>query len=214
MKEWYQVYLEEIKLKKDLKGYVDYKIKNKKKLIKLIEKYSPNKKIMEAGCGTGIISTYMASLGYDVTEADIDDKILELAKRVSKEYIKNSKPKFVKKDIMKLDYNKNEFDCIFSNGVLEHFSDEDILKTLKLQLKQSKYVIVGIPTNFFNKEEALHGDERFLKVDYWRNLFKKCDATIVEETSYDYRIFKEYLTSLNKIFRPKPFKVFVLKKEE
>ena len=39
MKDWYTVYKEEIKLKKDLKGYVNYKIKNKNKLIKLIEKY-------------------------------------------------------------------------------------------------------------------------------------------------------------------------------
>ena len=35
MKDWYDIYLEEIKLKKDTKNYVDYKIKNKKKLIKL-----------------------------------------------------------------------------------------------------------------------------------------------------------------------------------
>ncbi len=213
MKDWYDLYQEEIRLKKNLKSYVNYKIKNKHKLINLIIKYSNNKKIMEAGCGTGIISTYLSSLGYDVTEVDNDDKILGLAKMISKDYIKGNLPKFVKKDILKLDFDANSFEVIFSNGVLEHFSDEHILKILKLQLKQGKYVIVGIPTNFFDQEEAMYGDERFLPLKYWRNLFYKVGAIILEETSYDYRVFKEYFFSFKKIFRPKPFRVFVLTKK-
>ena len=36
MKDWYDIYIDEIKLKKDIIGYVDYKIRNKKKLINLI----------------------------------------------------------------------------------------------------------------------------------------------------------------------------------
>lgn len=210
---WYEIYLKEINLKKNIKNYIDYKIKHKKKLIKLIEKYSPNKKIMEAGCGTGIISTYMCSKGYDVTEVDINKDILKLAKTVSEEYIKEGQPKFVIKSIFDLDFKKNQFDVAFSNGVLEHFSDEKIIDTLKLQLNQSRYVIVGIPTKFFNDNEALYGDERFLELNYWRDLFKKGNAEIIEETSYHYMTFVEKITSLNKIFRPKPFRVFVLKKK-
>ncbi len=210
---WYEIYLEEINLKKNIQNYIDYKIKHKMKLIKLIEKYSPNKKIMEAGCGTGIISTYMCSKGYDVTEVDIDKDILKLAKTVSKEYIKEGHPKFILKSIFDLDFKSNEFDVAFSNGVLEHFSDKKIIDTLKLQLNQARYVIVGIPTKFFNDNEALYGDERFLELNYWRNLFKESNAEIIEETSYHYMTFTEKITSLNKMFRPKPFRVFVLKKK-
>lgn len=212
MKDWYDIYIDEIKLKKDAIRYVDYKIKNKKKLINLIKKYSKRKKIMEAGSGTGIISTYMASLGYDVTEVDIDDKILNLAKDISKKYIKKGEPRFVKKDLLELDFKSKEFDVIFSNGVLEHFSDEDIKKILKNELEQSSFVIVGVPTTFFNQNEALHGDERFLKLSYWRNIFKSSNAIILEEKSYNYMTFIEKLRTLNKIFRPKPFRIFVLKK--
>ena len=99
MREWYDVYQDEIKLKKDLSHYVDYKIKNKKKLIKLIEKYSPDKKVMEAGCGTGIISSYLANKGYHVTEVDKDAKILGLAQKVSAEYIRNDRYKNKPKEI-------------------------------------------------------------------------------------------------------------------
>jgi len=213
MKDWYDIYLEEIKLKKNIQNYVDYKIKNKKKLIKLIKKYAKNKKIMEAGCGTGIISTYMSSIGYDVYEVDINDKILNLAKEISLDYIKTTSPTFIRKNLLELDFKKKEFDVIFSNGVLEHFSDDDIKKILTLELEQSSYVIVGIPTKFFNDEEALYGDERFLELKHWRNLFKEINATILEEKSYHYMTFIEKIKSLNKIFRPKPFKIFVLKKD-
>ena len=212
MRDWYDIYLEEISLKGNMVDYVNYKIKNKKKLINLIIKYSPNKKIMEAGTGTGIISTYMSSLGYDVTEIDIDRRIQSLAKKISREYIKGSKPKFVIKDILKLDYDDNFFDVIFSNGVLEHFNDEDIIKILTSEIKQANYVIVGVPTRFFNVDEALHGDERFFKISKWRELIEKSNGKIIEEASYDYRTFKEKIFEIKKIFRVKPFKLFVIKK--
>ena len=213
MKDWYDIYIAEIKLKGTTKDYIDYKIKSKKKLIKLIKKYSPNKKIAEAGAGTGIISTYMASLGYNVTEIDIDSKIQSLAKKIAKDYYKDAKINFAKKDILKLDYKEKEFDVIFSNGVLEHFSDEDIKKILTCQIKQSNYVIVGIPTSFFNDEEALHGDERFLDISYWRNLINKAGGTIIEEISFDYRTLKEVFQTLNRVFRPLPFRAFVITKK-
>lgn len=212
MRDWYDIYIDEIALKGNIKNYVNYKIKNKKKLINLIKKYSPNKKIMEAGTGTGIISTYMSSIGYDVTEVDIDEKIQDLAKKIANEYIKDSKPNFVIKNILELDYKNNYFDVIFSNGVLEHFCDEDIIKTLTLQLEQSNVVIVGIPTNFFNDDEALHGDERFLPIDKWRILIEESNGIIIEEASYDYRNFKEKIFDFKKVFRGRPFKIFVIQK--
>ena len=75
---WYEVYLKDIEKKGTLENYVDDKIKNKKVIIKLIKKYSKNNKIIETGSGTGVLSTHMASLGYDVTGIDIDDNILKL----------------------------------------------------------------------------------------------------------------------------------------
>ena len=94
---WYDVYLKDISKKKTLTNYVYDKIKNKKVLIELIKKYAKNKKIVEAGSGTGVISTYMASLGYDVVAFDIDEQILKLSQKISMEYPSKNKPKFKKK---------------------------------------------------------------------------------------------------------------------
>ena len=115
---WYEIYLEEIKLKKDAKHYIEDKVRHKKIFIRMLQKYSDlgKKKIIEAGCGTGIISSYMASKGYDVVGIDIDSKILLLANELANEYFANNKLlEFKIESIFELNYPKESFDVCFCN---------------------------------------------------------------------------------------------------
>ena len=211
--DWYQIYLDEIKLKDNLNNYIIYKVSHKRKFINLIKKYSKNKKIIECGCGTAIISTYIASLGYDVTAVDIDKKILNLAKKIAKDFPSSNKPVFEEKDIINSKI-KDHYDVAFSNGVLEHFSDREIKKILKNHLSFADYLVIGIPTKFFDQKEALYGDERFLKISYWRRLINSAGGKIIEECSYHYMTPTEKIMNIRKIFRPKPFRVFVITKKD
>ena len=203
-KTWYEIYIDEINEKGSISNYVNDKIKTKKNLIDLIKKYSPNKKIIEAGSGTGILSTYLASLGFDSVAIDIDKDILNLSKKIAKEYGEKNKPKFMIDSILKLNYKNKEFDVSFSNGVLEHFSDKEIIKTIKKQLKIANTVIVGIPTKYFDDDEAMYGDERFLKLKFWREIISQAGGKIIEENTpeelfnnpKDKRL-KEFLSKVN-----------------
>lgn len=94
---WYEVYLKDIEKKGTLENYVIDKIKNKKILINLIKKYAKGNRLLEAGSGTGVLSTYMASLGYEVEGIDIDKDILNLSKKISKNYNSKNKPNFISK---------------------------------------------------------------------------------------------------------------------
>lgn len=208
---WYEVYLKDIEKKGTLENYVDDKIKNKKILINLIKKYSKKNKLIESGSGTGVLSTYMASLGYDVTGIDIDEDILKLSKKITKNYNSKNKPNFQKKSIFELDYRKNAFDVSFSNGVLEHFTDEQIIDTLKQQMKIAKVVIFGIPTKYFNQEEAMYGDERYMSYKFWRNLINNAGGMILEEKSMHYMNKRKRLLNFKKYFRPYPYRIFVIK---
>lgn len=210
---WYQVYLKDIEKKGTLDNYVTDKIKNKKVLINLIKKYSRSNKLLEAGSGTGVLSTYMASLGYDVIGIDIDKDILNLSNTIANEYESKSKPKFIKKSIFELDYDENYFDVSFSNGVLEHFNDEQIISTLKQQLRVSKYVIFGIPTRYFNRDEAMYGDERYMDYKFWRNLIAESGGIILEEKSMHYMTFWKRKFNFKKYFKPYPFRIFVIEKD-
>lgn len=208
---WYEVYLKDIEKKGNLKNYVDDKIKNKKVLINLIKKYSNNKKIIESWSGTGVLSTYMAFIGYGAVGIDIDKKILFLSKKIAKKYNSKKKPNFINKSIFKLDYEKNSFDVSFSNGVLEHFTDEEIINTLKQQMNIAKIVIFGIPTKYFNQEEAMYGDERYMNYKFWRNLINKANGIILEEKSMHYMNYKKRMLNFRKYFRPYPYRIFVIK---
>lgn len=212
-KSWYQIYLEEINEKGSMSNYVVDKIKNKKVLIELIKKYSPNKKIIEAGSGTGILSTYLASIGFNSLAIDIDKEILNLSKKISKEYDAIQKPKFKIDSILELNYKENEFDVSFSNGVLEHFNDNDIILTLKKQMYIAKTVIVGIPTKYFDDSEAMYGDERFLNLKFWRDIIEKSGGIIIEEKSCHYMGKIKRLFNFKKYFRPYPYRIFVIQKK-
>lgn len=212
-KTWYQVYLDDISKKGTIENYINYKIKKKKKLINLIKKYSPRKKIIEAGSGTGILSVYMASLGYDVIGIDIDNDILKLSIDISNKYLQTNKPQFINQSIFELNYPEKFFDVSFSNGVLEHFTDEEIIDTLKQQIRISEFVIFGIPTRYFKHCESMYGDERYLKLKYWRELIKKADGIILEEKSMHYATFKNICLNYKKYFKPYPYRIFVIKSE-
>ena len=204
--------MEEINLQGTVTNYINDKIKTRKTIINLIKKYAPNKKIIEAGAGTAILSTYLASIGYDSVAVDIDKEILELSKEIAKKYGGINKPTFKQESIFKLKYSKKEFDVSFSNGVLEHFSDEEIIDAIQKQMKIANIVILGIPTQYFNANEAMYGDERFLKIKYWRELIKKAGGRIIEEKSCHFLTKPKILLNFKRYFRPYPYRIFVIQK--
>ena len=104
---WYEVYLKDIEKKGNLENYVNDKILNKKILINLIKKYAEGNKLLEAGSGTEVSSTYLSSIGYDVTGIDIDSQIIDLSNKIANNYSSVKKPTFINKSIFELDYKEN-----------------------------------------------------------------------------------------------------------
>lgn len=158
-----------------------------------------------------MLSTYLSPIGYDVTGIDIDSKIIDLSNKIANNYNSMKKPTFINKSIFELDYNENFYDISYSNGVLGHFTDEQIIDALKQQLKMAKIVIFGIPTKYFNQEEAMYGDERYMDYDFWRNLILEAGGIVLEEKSMHYMSKAKRLLNFKKYFRPYPYRIFVIK---
>lgn len=77
------------------------------------------KKILEAGCGRGIISSRLAELGADVYLMDIAPEALQIARRhFDSRQIAGS---FIEGDIFAPPFTASTFDMVWNAGVMEHF---------------------------------------------------------------------------------------------
>jgi SAM-dependent methyltransferase len=209
--KWEEIYREGLKKYKDPKDWINNKLKFKKRFLDLIIKYSnQNGRILEAGCGSAVLSIFLASKGYHCHSIDIDRGMLSLAERLANDYGAPKKPTFVLESIFNMSYEKGYFDVVFSNGVLEHFEDDKIIKIIKIQLNIAKTVIIGIPTKYFNENEKAFGDERFLELKKWRELIAVSGGKIIEEASVHFLPINKRILKFRKWFRPLPHRIFVI----
>lgn len=210
MEDWKTLYEKQIQKFDNIDKYIFKNLKKKKVYLNAIKKYAVNKKIIECGCGTGKISTYFQNNGYDVTAVDIDENILELAKKIVKKSSFEKTPKFEAMSILDLKYKQKEFDVAFSNGVLEHFCDEEIIKILKEEIKIANTVIFGVPSRYFDDDEFMHGDERYLTEEKWEELVEKANANIIARGAFHSQTLRKRIKN-RKLFKQKEFNLFVIK---
>lgn len=179
--KWREIYEKKISAAGGLEGYARAKVADKGILLGAITKYAGQKgRIMEAGCGSAALAAYLASKGYPVYGLDIDRNMLKLAKRVSAQFGSANRIKFIEGSVLSLP-RLGKFEVIFSNGVFEHFQDEQITRILKQQLRAARHVVFSVPSDFFNDEQRQYGNERFMSRHLWRKLIAASEGKIVEE---------------------------------
>jgi len=126
-------------------------------------------RILDAGCGPGVDSVYMASLGLEVIGIDLSKKMLELARK------KNPNIRFENVDIRGLNFGKESFDGILASYSLIHIPKKDIPNVIKNFLKILKpngVICIGI-------------QEGESKETFVTELFKPDEKTFVNVISAD-----------------------------
>jgi len=119
-----------------------------------------NAKILEVGCGSGAISMDLSLRGAIYTGVDISYEAIRIAKLIASNYnVANCE--YTYGNGFNLVYPDNSYDINFNIGVLEHFSDNDIIKMLKEMARVSKYIIVGVP---YSGSQIYRLAKKFLKV--------------------------------------------------
>ena len=121
--------------------------KRAKKNIKLVERLFTQidvnniKKILEVGCGIGVISSYLAEkYRCNVVGIDLDSKQIKKAK---KNNIENEYSEFNIADVTKLAFENKEFDIILSFDVLHHIPNwNQALHELSRVLKPEGFYII------------------------------------------------------------------------
>lgn len=145
-------------------GYSTYCKKRYKLFINAILENSRDN-IREEGCGIATISKIiMQNIKINISMFDIDSEQVEL----SKENTCSNLP-YVG-DIFEKHGNT---DVIFSHGVLEHFSDNNIKKIIARQKQEARLLIHYVPTDLYVTPSF--GDERLMSVETWIKQFNPID---------------------------------------
>ena len=167
---------------------IEYIKKNIIETFKINQKKTPlkNIKILDIGCGGGLLSEPMCRLGADVTAIDASDKNINVAKLHAKtsnlniNYVCTSPEKFKPKD---------KFDVILNMEIVEHVDDvnlflkacSNLLKkngimfvaTLNKTLKSYVFAIVGAEYILRWLPIGTHEWEKFIKPDELTKILKK-----------------------------------------
>jgi ubiquinone/menaquinone biosynthesis C-methylase UbiE len=149
--------------------------------------------IAEIGFGSGMTSILLANLGYKVTALDIDPDVIDLLKdKIG--YINNLYVQ--KQDMFNLkNFDNNYFDIVYHQGVLEHFTDNEIIQTLRQQGRIAKKVVFDVPNDKRKIKFQLYGNERFLSINHWKELIGKSDLHVEKICGRRFPKYYEWLPS-------------------
>jgi ubiquinone/menaquinone biosynthesis C-methylase UbiE len=86
-----------------------------------------NSTLLELGSGPGLDIEYLKK-HYSVTGSDLSEEFLKICKEKTPEI------PFVKLNVLNLELDQ-KFDCIYSNKVLHHLTEEELQESLKQQAK-------------------------------------------------------------------------------
>jgi 2-polyprenyl-3-methyl-5-hydroxy-6-metoxy-1,4-benzoquinol methylase len=101
-----------------------------------------NAKILDVGCGNGVISRHLGRLGFNVLGIDVSEKTIETARSLT------SLPnvRFITKSAEELVASGEKYDAVICSEVLEHLHDPGaLLSVLHQSLADGGKLIVTVP---------------------------------------------------------------------
>ena len=159
-------------------------------------------KILDIGCGGGLLSEPMARMGADVSGIDASEKNINVAKLHAEKNKLKIKYSCSSPENFKTD---DKFDVILNMEIIEHVEDVDfflkscskLLKkngimfvaTLNKTLKSYLFAIIGAEYVLRWLPIGTHEWEKFIKPEELINLTKKCNLTLNDLRGVKFNLF-------------------------
>lgn len=162
----------------------------------LIKVFLNPKKLLDVGCGTGLLVYYLRKMGVDAYGLDVSKYALSKAYPSISRYL-------VLDSILKLPYPSNSFDVVTTFNVLEHLSKEQIPKALiECNRVKIKYCLHKIYTTENKWIKQLHGGDisniSVFPKEWWNKLLAKLGFKETDITFPKLPAFMETIFILNK----------------
>jgi len=152
-------------------------------------------KVLEIGCGTGNILTYLAQVKdcncYGIDISKDSEKIIKMF-----ETKRNVKINFKIGDGFNVPFQNDFFDVVYSEGVIEHFDDENIENMIKEHIRVCKMgglIIISVPNKYnipltiikkIMAERYPHYPEKSFTINELKVLMEKCGTEVIAQDGF------------------------------
>ena len=121
IKQFYTQYHDRIADKRFNSPYWIRRYTHRQIYAQFLPRLKPGQRVLDAGCGEGVLTCLVAQQGMNVVGIDISAPNVEAARRLTTEW--NVPAQFLQADAEHLPFPDNSFDVVLSSHVLEHLPD-------------------------------------------------------------------------------------------
>ena len=122
--------------------------------------------LLEVGVGSGAQSSVLSRFVRRTVSLDNDLRILSAARPNTRRY--GPSLKLLAADAFTMPFRDTTFGVAISQGLLEHFNDDEIGRLLREQLRVARSVVFSVPSNNYPRQDV--GNERLLSPAHWQEL--------------------------------------------
>lgn len=121
-------------------------------IARVLQGMGKDARVLDVGCGNGVISRHLGRLGFNVTGVDVSDKTIEIARSLTHDLPNVT---FMRKSAEELVASGIKYDAVICSEVLEHLNNPGaLLEVLYASLADNGKLIVTVP-NGNGPREAL-----------------------------------------------------------
>lgn len=138
------------------------------------------KRILEVGVGSGSMTAFLSHYADEVLGADYDANVLKIAEGANARF--RGRARFVQADAFRLEDDLRQagttlpFDVVISQGLFEHFTDEEIRRMTREKLKVARRMIASVPSFWYPRQDV--GNERLMKPEQWEEILRPAAANV------------------------------------
>lgn len=146
--------------------------------------------ILEVGVGSGAQSAMLSRAAHLVVTVDNDRRIMTASLPNLRRYGKDVA--LVAADAFRLPFPDQSFGVAVSQGLMEHFPDEEIAALLREQLRVCRSVVFSVPSDNYPRQDV--GNERLLTPYRWSEIVNRAvDPSLHQVCARYYKLDLEAL---------------------
>ena len=177
-RNWEEYFSKQLEGKNSLQYAIEHWVYHMPFVGKIQKHTSPPAKILDIGCGYGLTAICLQVQGYSVTGIDNEPSIVQHAGEMAKFF--HSDVHFEVGSAFHLEKYYDNFDSVYSIGVLEHFDRGVTIELLREQAKCAPVVALNVPSKY--TPEII--DERIYSITELKKIMQLAGLKVIDYFGY------------------------------